>query len=173
MTRRRLRKWAKWTCTLAAGAAVALAVFSRFVRCWDSFATNNGNTEWMIGLEAGQLSIERTDGWLFRNDQASSGWYMEWNPHWRWGYSGEGTGHYPWLEWHSGVLWYQTAFRWTFGASLLYPALLTSLPAALLWYIDRRRFGPGLCPTCGYDRTGLAADAKCPECGTVPAPAVK
>ncbi len=24
------------------------------------------------------------------------------------------------------------------------------------------------CPGCGYDRRGLAADAKCPECGTVP-----
>jgi rubrerythrin len=24
------------------------------------------------------------------------------------------------------------------------------------------------CPRCGYDRRGLAADAKCPECGMVP-----
>ncbi len=28
---------------------------------------------------------------------------------------------------------------------------------------DRRR--RGLCPRCGYDRTGLTAEAKCPECG--------
>jgi hypothetical protein len=28
----------------------------------------------------------------------------------------------------------------------------------------------GECRSCGYDRRGLAADAKCPECGTVPAP---
>jgi hypothetical protein len=45
------------------------------------------------------------------------------------------------------------------------------LPAALLWGADvrlaRRRRG-GLCLSCGYDRRGLAADAKCPECGTVP-----
>jgi hypothetical protein len=28
---------------------------------------------------------------------------------------------------------------------------------------------PNLCPKCGYDRTGIFQDAKCPECGTVPA----
>jgi hypothetical protein len=27
------------------------------------------------------------------------------------------------------------------------------------------------CPSCGYDRAGLALDSKCPECGMVPAPA--
>jgi rubrerythrin len=26
----------------------------------------------------------------------------------------------------------------------------------------------GTCPGCGYNGRGLAADAKCPECGTVP-----
>jgi hypothetical protein len=35
----------------------------------------------------------------------------------------------------------------------------------------RRRLGarPGACPDCNYDRAGLAADAKCPECGTATA----
>jgi len=28
-----------------------------------------------------------------------------------------------------------------------------------------------LCRTCGYDRSGLAEDAACPECGGVPGPA--
>jgi hypothetical protein len=32
---------------------------------------------------------------------------------------------------------------------------------------DRRR-RLGLCTSCGYDRRGLAADVKCPECGTAP-----
>jgi hypothetical protein len=27
------------------------------------------------------------------------------------------------------------------------------------------RLQHGRCPTCGYDRQGLSADAKCPECG--------
>jgi peptidoglycan/LPS O-acetylase OafA/YrhL len=53
-----------------------------------------------------------------------------------------------------------------YGVALLYPVLLT---AVLLWYADRRRFAPGRCAKCGYDRAGLGAVAKCPECGTVPA----
>ena len=38
-------------------------------------------------------------------------------------------------------------------------------------YIRRHRrwASTGACMRCGYDRGGLAADAKCPECGTVPA----
>jgi hypothetical protein len=39
----------------------------------------------------------------------------------------------------------------------------------------RRALGEkrGVCAFCGYDRRGLAADVKCPECGTLPAPASK
>jgi hypothetical protein len=29
----------------------------------------------------------------------------------------------------------------------------------------RVRSARGRCPSCGYDRRGLAADAACPECG--------
>jgi hypothetical protein len=52
-----------------------------------------------------------------------------------------------------------------------------SLAAFSLWFFlwrrlrrPERRTELGQCPECGYDRRGLAADAKCPECGTVPAP---
>jgi phosphatidylglycerol---prolipoprotein diacylglyceryl transferase len=39
------------------------------------------------------------------------------------------------------------------------------------WFIargPRHSAGAVGCAKCGYDRSGLAADAKCPECGTVP-----
>lgn len=48
------------------------------------------------------------------------------------------------------------------------------VPAARAWRADartRRAQSPSSCGTCGYDRRGLAADGKCPECGTVPTPA--
>ena len=35
------------------------------------------------------------------------------------------------------------------------------------WRADRL-IVPHACSKCGYDRRGLAMDAKCPECGTVP-----
>ena len=51
----------------------------------------------------------------------------------------------------------------------LWPAATVVIPAALLWYADRRtRSGPGRCGGCGYDRAGLAADGPCPECGALP-----
>jgi hypothetical protein len=61
------------------------------------------------------------------------------------------------------------------GGWLLLPAwLLVGPPFAMvasLWtpVVARRlrRSSPFVC-CCGYDRHGLAADAKCPECGTVP-----
>jgi hypothetical protein len=44
------------------------------------------------------------------------------------------------------------------------------VPAAVRrWYV-RKRY-PGIpCAACGYDRTGIAADAPCPECGSAPPP---
>jgi hypothetical protein len=51
------------------------------------------------------------------------------------------------------------------------PFLLTAAPAGFLWrgeIIARRRrraVAQGKCGGCGYDRDGLARDAKCPECG--------
>jgi hypothetical protein len=47
--------------------------------------------------------------------------------------------------------------------------IVVPLAFYLVWR-DRRLSRPGRCEVCGYDRRGLVggADAKCPECGTVP-----
>lgn len=52
------------------------------------------------------------------------------------------------------------------------PMVATLLPTAFVWWLDalaRRRVRVNLCPSCDYDRTGLADGAKCPECGATPA----
>ena len=59
---------------------------------------------------------------------------------------------------------------------LIVDTLLWGLASGLAWtcgFALVRPRGPWMCPSCGYYRRGLAADAKCPECGTVPAPAAK
>jgi hypothetical protein len=56
----------------------------------------------------------------------------------------------------------------------LWPLLIAALPPAwILWRPDLhawREVRRACCAKCGYDRRGLAAGARCPECGTVPTP---
>ena len=50
-----------------------------------------------------------------------------------------------------------------FVGPLVLLLVLLTLPTALLWHLDRRRFPPGHCP-CGYDLRGNVSGV-CPECG--------
>ena len=164
---RRFRKWAKWACTVAAGAAVGLAVLTRFFSASVEHS-NGGGKEWFGSACTGRLWIGE-----YRDVPPHSRWLG-----WRWDfgrYEGWDWSMRPDLptesamdEWHLGVLCPRDRFGTFVGVSVIHPALFTSVVAGLLWYAGRRRFGPGRCAKCGYDRHGLAADAKCPECGAVP-----
>jgi hypothetical protein len=57
--------------------------------------------------------------------------------------------------------WYMTGPLWIV-------VLLTAIPASMMWATYWRCQRAGSCRWCGYDRLGLASDAACPECGTVP-----
>src|SRR5436190_638693 len=169
MKRPRLKKWAKWTCTLAAGAAVALAVVSRF-DCWVfSVKSNSGRKSWSLGILSGRAWLARVDNVSTDDQEAKWGWRAWRYDDWCWGYAGEDNPHVGFGKWHAGVLYAPGEWGFVAGASMLYPVALTLIPAALLWYADRRRARPGLCGGCGYDRAGLLVEVKCPECGTVPA----
>ncbi len=52
-----------------------------------------------------------------------------------------------------------------------FPTSMALAVTATAWRLDtraRRRALLNLCAKCGYDRTGLAAGAVCPECGRLP-----
>jgi hypothetical protein len=51
----------------------------------------------------------------------------------------------------------------------LWAPVLAALAVAGLCFSLSRRPIPGLCPRCGYDRSGVPAGV-CPECGAAPAP---
>lgn len=58
----------------------------------------------------------------------------------------------------------------TAGSAWRYPLLISALLVAAFFaqrYLDRRRalLMPGVCGSCGYDRTGIPDGAPCPECG--------
>ena len=82
----------------------------------------------------------------------------------------------PWEHWRLHATYSPgRPFTWTwgletnprFGSEIALPlwlvALVPAIPTAWLWWSDRQR--KGFCRDCDYDLRGLAAGAKCPECG--------
>ena len=62
-------------------------------------------------------------------------------------------------------------FAYRYSVPLWAPLLTCILPPLIAWRLDtlaRGRARVDSCPKCNYDRTGLAAGAVCPECGTAP-----
>ena len=89
-------------------------------------------------------------------------------PGWEWGWTNPPRSNPRADDWHYGFSYSRSPSGFFFGMTLVYPALLTTLAASLLWrwdFVVRRRERVGLCKKCGYDRRGLAAGAACPECG--------
>jgi hypothetical protein len=169
MRRRRVRTWAKWACTVAAGLAVSVAVASRWYGAVWVDIREDCDRHLDIEIRGGVIAVTVTripplPGFpgvsylqLGRGPQPSFGLSSSiWSPRSQ-------------SMWRAGLLHCSSQYGWQAGATLLYPVLLTTIPAAFLWYKDRRRSGPHTCPNCNYDRRGLPADANCPECGTVPA----
>jgi hypothetical protein len=168
MRRGRFGTWAKWACTLAAVVAVGVAVASGVRSCGVHFGSMSGRWGCSVQAERGTLVL------LIMGDQAPVGrqrrLYLdcETAKEWRWGTEED----MRFLGWVGGV-WARHAESpplsvWYLGTTVLYPVLLTTIPAAFLWYKDRPPRGPHACKGCGYDRRGIAAEGPCPECGSAP-----
>jgi hypothetical protein len=148
MTRRRLRTWAKWACTL-----ISVVFMCLWVACslrglvWYSASgpsawvyLGEGRLGWGTaegpGLAAGRHRVDRHRMILSPSFVDRPGLWGAWIPLW-----------------------------WALVAS--------ALPAWTLWrgeLTGRRRMAERLCLICGYERSGLASPMdKCPECGTAPA----
>jgi hypothetical protein len=72
-------------------------------------------------------------------------------------------------SWKPGVE--RMSIQLTVYVPLWIPFAVAAVSAGALWCPAAFRRHPRAqqsCPACGYDRRGLAADAKCPECGVVP-----
>jgi hypothetical protein len=167
MKRARLRRWSKWACTLAAGVAAGLAVFSAFWGIGYVSVSGDGDVYWCTSVEAGLITCYRQSDFAELGYPGGSRFWFSRTGAWHWrAYYGM-FGVYNPDTWHAGVSFVWNSEQRFLGSSLAYPVVLFTIPAALLWYVDRRRFGPGQCKKCGYDRRGLAEGSKCPECGKV------
>jgi hypothetical protein len=148
----RIRKTIKW-----GGAAVTVLLVVVWIGSgWWGVIWSHGRVS--VGLEMGRANFYYfPNGGLFLDGyqrthfaQAASNWrYLLGRPFPDWG----GSSAPP-------QRWLSVPLSWFVLASVLSTTITMRLDAKA-----RRRERPHLCPNCHYDRAGLAADAKCPECG--------
>jgi hypothetical protein len=153
MTRpRRWRWWGKWA-TAAITVLLAAVWFASGWVCRFQWCAIGSDHHVGLGIGLGRVccayTVSLPDGivqhvvaWVSGVDGAGV------RPLWRWSFM------------HS---------RSTIGDLLLVvplwlPLGLAALPAALLWFGDRRR-PPNACPHCRYDLSATPPSAPCPECG--------
>jgi hypothetical protein len=143
----RIRKTVKW-----GGAAVTvLFVMAWLASGWCYFTWNLAR--FPIGIGAGQLRVCDYGPGAFRRwhsvvTLSFHPWEMEWSPAWN-------RNNFP-FDQYDTPLWI--------------PALVCAAATVGLWRWEASDIARlNLCAKCGYDRTGLAAGAVCPECGRLPA----
>jgi hypothetical protein len=149
----RLRRWLKW-----AGLVVCLAIAG----LWAA----SGMIRFGVAVRRGSLSLFRgTCNLLVAYGDPSSaqpGPLVTIRPHFM-------MKKVDRLRWHAGWPSIRSSGRtrnfalWLVTLPLWLPFGVVALPAAYLWYRDRRP-PRGRCRRCGYDLTGNVS-GRCPECG--------
>lgn len=147
----RIRNTLKWSITvLTAVVVIAWLASGWFSVVYQEFAGR-------YSLEFGQVSfddqfVEEMVSWT-EHGSDYNGWHVS-----------KPSGGMPKFSWRY--------YAGTSNLSIpLWPVVLVMCGMSGLWWrsdaIARRRTRRGRCATCGYDRSGLAQDVKCPECGKI------
>src|SRR6476660_8646180 len=105
MKRPRVRKWVKWVGTIAAGAAVAMAVSSRFYGCEHEATTKSGDVVWYTSIGEGLIQVDAFGGLSSTFWMPPRGWSIHRSKRWCWGYFGEMPYYGRVGNWHAGVLY--------------------------------------------------------------------
>jgi hypothetical protein len=77
----------------------------------------------------------------------------------------------PMPPWRWKPAWVMSPYGSGVSVPIWLPAAAFAASFLSLAWLDRRAqrlVRQGRCQSCNYDRRGLAPNAKCPECGTVP-----
>jgi hypothetical protein len=147
----RIRKTIKWGGAVVTVLLVVVWIGSGWLQLvWYHGLSTTGvsvGTVWSETWQPPRGDGRRTDGWTIGSREAP--FYMRW-----------------WFDRRASSI-YSDWF------APLWPLTLTSaLITCAAWRLDtlaRRAARLNLCPKCSYDRAGIAGDAKCPECGAMPA----
>src|SRR5262249_40440186 len=149
--RRRLRRWAKWACTLAAVLALTFAMLTRFWSLQYVLCSEDRTDIRVLEIGTGLLSVTRIVVSRPLPPVPSADWGIAGCHAWHWGLQVEGPVTGLTWPWRAGICWDSRGRGgWERGVSLVYPILIAAIPALLLWHVDRRGPGPHQCAKCGY-----------------------
>lgn len=154
----RIRKAIKW----GGAAAAAVLVVVWFASAW--WGAGYVSRTFVCGIDPGRLVVK--SGWdtgISTRTRFEARARRGFEP-WRWKIEGEGD--WSTLDGKRVPMWDGV---WLLIVPLWMPVVCLLLISAVAWRLDvlARRYGrAGKCVRCGYDRAGLAAEAKCPECGS-------
>jgi hypothetical protein len=145
----RIRKTIKWGGSALTALLVAVWITSR---TWGVSVVSNGGR--FLWVDSGRVGIG------YRIDFANSSWRgLHWIP----------TGGEPMYWWLESVRGPGFSVN---RVPLWMPVCLCLYGTIQAWRSDwraariQRSARLNLCPKCNYDRAGIAAGAKCPECGS-------
>lgn len=149
--RDRVRRAVKWGWAILTGALLAAWIGTVW---WDHTWCVSGISlrGAFVTVSSGRLDVGRTDDFVWPLSDPPSG-YVAIAP--------EPVGFKWWFHWHDdSTARYLGIPLWALAAILLAVTILA-------WRRDGRvgRQRPPLCIKCGYDRTGIGATSRCPECG--------
>ena len=157
MRRRRLKAATRWCCSACSVLLVAVSVWSR----WYAVGYSRFARGYAISatLWPGVVQATWNETAVIANAPDSA-----WSRLSVFAVPGIGKSPSMWQP-----KWHAEGASFAVLAPLWIPFALTFVPGVVLWTLElkrRRRVARGLCEVCGYNRAGLTADAKCPECGT-------
>ena len=154
----RVRKTIKW-----GGAVVTVVLLVVWIGSGWVFLSLATQSRKAMFVYDGQISLQ-TSARVWPD--APYEWHRRPSPKWSlWGWEFRTYGPSPFGNQfpHSSAGHWLTAPLWPF-------VLVMAAATGWAWRLDvlaRGRARMGICSWCGYDRTGLAPAAVCPECGTL------
>lgn len=155
--RARVTNAGRWACALGAVFFAVVSITS--VWCWLQGVGTVAGRRVSAGVDRGCVFLFVSKDWPERTPRPA--WYFVAKPRLDYAYDWWGW-FWPWRPLTSGGAWFR---QLAFPSWLPVPILVVS--GGFLWRAHKRARRDLLekCGHCGYERDGLTAGAKCPECG--------
>jgi hypothetical protein len=147
----------RWGGPALALLAIALAILPRRA----TLSSNGPSRYCSLSAWHGALGVSvMVKGGGFATPRSALGWRLSWtsrgrNPGWDWGFSAK-------KETLAGMTVYSASLP------LWVPFVIGAGMTFAGWHRAKAAESEGVCPSCGYDLSGLSRGSACPECAAQP-----